>query len=209
MTAEIHTRSSSGGLKQQLMLPGYRYPVRGGGLGGGSVPQPDAARQPSLTSASIRQRRRNIRSLDDACIPRLFFWGGGKGGGGISVHGEKTCRRTQQCRGLCQSPPPTLIKCFCIVLPRGSRCAPSRSPQYPLLRETNRRQREREEPAGPAAAAAAPAAMLQPRNYGQGIPKLEGANIWCGALVLGPPQKGPVLSGNLVIFSASLARLQL
>ena len=82
MTAEIHTRSSSGGLKQQLMLPGYRYPVRGGGLGGGSVPQPDAARQPSLTSASIRQRRRNIRSLDDACIPRLFFWGGGKGGGG-------------------------------------------------------------------------------------------------------------------------------
>lgn len=51
--------------------------------------------------------------------------------------------------------------------------------------------------------------MLQPQNYGQGIPKLEGANIWCGALVLGPPQKGPVLSGNLVIFSASLTRLQL
>lgn len=37
-------------------------------------------------------------------------------------------KRTQQCRGLCQSPPPTLIKCFCIFLPRDSRCAPSRSP---------------------------------------------------------------------------------
>ncbi|KAE8300015.1 hypothetical protein D5F01_LYC00146 [Larimichthys crocea] len=38
--------------------------------------------------------------------------------------------------------------------------------------------------------------MLQPRHYEQGIPKqLEGADIWCCALVLGPPQNGPVLSG--------------
>lgn len=52
--------------------------------------------------------------------------------------------------------------------------------------------------------------MLQPRYNEQGIPKqLEGADIWCCALVLGPPQNGPVLSGKLVIFSASLARLQL
>lgn len=52
--------------------------------------------------------------------------------------------------------------------------------------------------------------MLQRRYYEQDIPKqLEEADIWCCALVLGPPQNGPVLSGNLVIFSASLARLQL
>lgn len=44
----------------------------------------------------------------------------------------------------------------------------------------------------------------------QDIPKqLERADIWCCALVLGPPQNGPVLSANLVIFSASLARFQL
>ena len=57
--------------------------------------------------------------------------------------------------------------------------------------------------------AAAMLLLLQPRHSEQDIPKqLEGADIWCCALVLGPPQNGPVLSGNLVIFSASLARLQ-
>ncbi|KAF3852256.1 hypothetical protein F7725_005611 [Dissostichus mawsoni] len=41
-------------------------------------------------------------------------------------------------------------------------------------------------------------AMLQPGFYEQDIPKqLEGADIWCCALVLGPPQNGPVQSGNL------------
>lgn len=119
--------------------------------------------------------------------------------------------QTQQCRALCQSPPPVLTKMH--FPPRDPRCAPSTQPatQYPFWKETFRktgirREKKREGDRKQAAAAA----MLQRRYCEQDIPKqLEEADIWCCALVLGPPQNGPVLSGNLVIFSASLARLQL
>lgn len=46
--------------------------------------------------------------------------------------------------------------------------------------------------------------IQQPRDWEQDIPKqLEGGDLCCCALMWGPPQNGPVLSANLVIFSAS------
>ena len=45
-----------------------------------------------------------------------------------------------------------------------------------------------------------PCCSIWPRHH----PELEGYDIWCCALVLGPPQNGLLLSGNLVILSASL-----
>lgn len=121
-----------------------------------------------------------------------------------SVQGEKNMQ-TQQCRALCQSPPPVLGKSFCVFhreIP-GAHPTPSQSPN--IQRQSGRQgDGERRQPA------AAATAMLQPRYYKQDIPKqLEGGDIWCCALVLGPPQNGPALSGNLVIFGASLARLHL
>lgn len=111
--------------------------------------------------------------------------------------------QTQQCRGSCQLPPtpPTPLDKMFLHFPTDTFPVRPAGPRCPW-RKTDRRKRSPVPPPPPPP-------PLQPQHSGQGIPKLEGANICCGALVLGPPQKGPVLSGNLVIFSASLTRLQL
>lgn len=136
-------------------------------------------------------------------------------------------KQTQQCRALCQSTPapsppsPPALHPFQKKKKRKERkkscvshreipCAhPATHPISILGRDRqptgqDRTGRRNEEGACCCYCHAA-ASILE-----QGIPKqLEGADIWCCALVVGPPQNGPVLSGNLVIFSASLARLQL
>lgn len=119
--------------------------------------------------------------------------------------------QTQQCRALCQSPPPVLKKKKASAFP--TERSPVRTQQpasHPISILERDKDRKTARERGERKKQAAAAVMLLRRYYEQDIPKqLEEADIWCCALVLGPPQNGPVLSGNLVIFSASLARLQL
>lgn len=127
---------------------------------------------------------------------------------------RKTCRRNSvaACVSLSPLPPSSQTSLPLIKKKKKASAFPTeRSPvrtQHPhpvsILCRDEWGDGGRTEPAG------STAMLLQPRYYEQGIPKqLEGADIWCCALVLGPPQNGPVQSGNLVIFSASLASLQL
>lgn len=126
----------------------------------------------------------------------------------ISKGGGGTCRRNSvaHCASL---PPPALPplkkkKKYAFAFPTERFPVRTQHPaSHPISILERDSRGERTEPA-------VATAMLQPLYYEQDIPKqLEGADIWCCALVVGPPQNGPVLSGNLVIFSASLARLQL
>lgn len=124
-----------------------------------------------------------------------------------SVQGETTCRRNSvaPCASL-PLPPLKRKKSFCISreVP-GAHPAPSQSPS---IHSANRQSGRRGD--GDGVRTQLVATELQRRYCEQDIPKqLEEADIWCCTLVLGPPQNGPVLSGNLVIFSASLARLQI
>lgn len=118
----------------------------------------------------------------------------------LSVRGEKHATVSRLYQSTPHSPPLKKKKNLLRFPPREIPSAQARHPISILGRDSRG---ERKDPA-------VATAMLQPGFYEQDIPKqLEGADIWCCALVLGPPQNGPVKSGNLVIFSASLAALQL
>lgn len=202
-------------------------------LSGGFVwlPGGDRVCMRSWTSPSIHhqhhRRPSNMWSLGVARIPnwaRLSFWGGWGPGTVLwnksdsppgpsfflSVQREKTCRRNsvEPCASL---PPPALPPFLQEKNERERQLLrfPTRDPpvrtqpltQYPFWNGG----REKKAPCLRRCCCRRAAAFLE-----QDIPKqLERADIWCCALVLGPPQNGPVLSANLVIFSASLARFQL
>lgn len=205
-------------------------------LSGGFVwlPGGDRVCMRSWTSPSIHhqhhRRPSNMWSLGVARIPnwaRLSFWGGGgrELSCGISrtvplvhlfsclskekKHADATVSSLVPVSHLPPSLPSFLQEKKERERERELLLFPTRDPpvrtqpltQYPFWKGG----REKKAPCLPRCCCRRAAAFLE-----QDIPKqLERADIWCCALVLGPPQNGPVLSANLVIFSASLARFQL